>query len=94
MAEDRTLDGSILKEMRMVRRITIKALAEGSGVCVATVTAIEGGRRQYLADETLFNLSEFFGMVPGDFDKVMHGEMDAPAPGRKKSTKGAKASSS
>ncbi len=69
MKEKIYLPGSIgerLKDLRTARGITIKELAEKTGVDNSTLSRIENGKNQKVSDEVLLKLAKFFN-VSTDF---------------------------
>lgn len=53
-----------LERIRFEKRMTVTELAEASGISRFTITAIENGLRQDIADNTIFKLADALDYEP------------------------------
>jgi transcriptional regulator with XRE-family HTH domain len=59
------LDGNKVRRLRMVRGLTIRKLAEESGLATSTIARIEKeGRHEHFHAPTLKNLADALGVDP------------------------------
>ena len=69
MAEEKYLPGGIqerVADLRNRRKLTLKELAEGTGLEISTLSRIENGTVKRVSDDVLLKLARFFG-VSTDF---------------------------
>ena len=72
MGKSINIDGQRLKELRVERAFTLRALGERSGVAYDTINKLELGRRPAHAS-TIRKLAEALGVEPKD---LMKGQSD------------------
>jgi transcriptional regulator with XRE-family HTH domain len=72
MGKSISIDGQRLKELRVERAFTLRALGERSGVAYDTINKLELGRRPAHAS-TIRKLAEALGVEPKD---LMKGQSD------------------
>ncbi len=68
MGKSISIDGQRLKELRVERAFTLRALGERSGVAYDTINKLELGRRPAHAS-TIRKLAEALGVEPKDLMK-------------------------
>lgn len=68
-----------LERIRFEKRMTVSELAEASGVSRFTIAAIENGRREGIADGTIFKLADALDYEPLDLRALLTAP-DRPEP--------------
>ena len=63
------MDKLFLKEWRNYRKLSVRALERESGVSLASIVRLEGGRRKNPRIDTLEKLGDALGITPFDLYK-------------------------
>lgn len=77
-APDITIDRARLAAVREGKYMTLRELAQASGVSSRTLEEIESGERQHVREATLFAVAKALGVRPDEL-RPAAGEGEAPA---------------
>lgn len=78
-APDITIDRARLAAIRGAKYLTLRELAQASGVSARTLEEIESGERQHVREATLFAVAKALGVRPDELRAAGEGEAPAAA---------------